>query len=154
MTKPPPIAEETLRAWRTSDPHRVVGRGHPVGDFLDAHEWEVIERAPGRLRIRAALPERVRNPRGELFGGFTPTYVDFCALHVFLAERPPEEPARWLSTASLRVDYFAPITGPTFEMRGEVLNRSRRSGCVEVRFYDEAGRLCASAQATLVVQEP
>ena len=36
--------EEMLRRWRSDDPQRVVGRGHPVGDFLEAHEWEVLER--------------------------------------------------------------------------------------------------------------
>jgi acyl-coenzyme A thioesterase PaaI-like protein len=138
-----------LRRWRTDDPKRVVGRGHPVGDFLEAHEWEVLERGERRLRIRSHLPERVKNPRGELFGGFTPTYVDFFALHVFHTARAAEEPPRWLSTANLRVDYFAPIAGPHFEMHGEVLNRSGRTGHVEVRFIAH-GKLCAVAQTTLI----
>jgi acyl-coenzyme A thioesterase PaaI-like protein len=142
-------AEGVLRRWRSDDPKRVVGRGHPVGDFLEAPEWEVLERGEARLRVCAQPPDHVMNPRGELFGGFTSTYLDFFALHVFHTSLAPGAPLRWLSTASLRVDYFAPITGPSFEMHGEVLNRSGRTGQVEVRFVVD-GRLCAMGHATLI----
>ena len=144
-------AEHAFRRWRSDDPKRVIGHGHPVGDFLEAHEWEVLERGQGRLSIRVQPPARVMNPRGELFGGFTTTYLDFFALHVFHASLAPGEPRRWLSTASLRVDYFAPISGPSFEMHGEVLNRSGRTGYIETRFVVD-GRLCAIGQATLIEQ--
>lgn len=143
-------AEAVLSRWSTDDPERVVGRGHPVGDFLDAHAWRVLVREPGRMRIRAELPAHVMNPRGELFGGFTPTYVDFFALHVFHTARDPGSPRRWLSTADLRVDYFAPIRGPEVEIEGEVLHRSGRTGHVQVKFFDEAEGLCALAQVTLI----
>lgn len=145
-----PDLEEFARAWATDDPARLVGRGHPVGDFLSAHEWRVLERAPGRLRVRATLSDAVRNPRGELFGGFTPTYVDFFALHVFHTARSPSEPRRWLATANLRVDYFAPIRGPEFEMEGSLLHRSGRTGYIEVRFRALDATLCALAQATMI----
>lgn len=144
-----PDIEEFARTWATDDPERVVGPGHPIGDFLEAPDWRVLERAPGRLHVRAGLPTAVRNPREELFGGFTPTYVDFFALHVFHTARGEGEPRRWLHTASLRVDYFAPVRGPAFEMLGSVLHRSGRTAHVEVRFLGE-GTLCALAQATLV----
>jgi len=142
--------EEMLRAWQTDDPRRLVGRGHPVGDFLDAPTWEVLERGEGSLRLRAVLPERVKNPRGELFGGFTPTYVDFVALHLFHSSQAANEPRRWLSTASLNVEYFAPIRGPVFEMAGEVLQRRGRSAFVQLRFLGAEGELCAVGQATLI----
>ena len=144
-------AERAWQRWRSDDPKRVIGRGHPVGDFLEAHEWEVLERGEGRLALRARPPQCVMNPRGELFGGFTSTYLDFCALHVFQTSRAPDAPPRWLSTASLHLDYFVPITGPSFEMHGEVLNRSGRTGQIETRFVVD-GRLCAIGQATLIEQ--
>jgi acyl-coenzyme A thioesterase PaaI-like protein len=143
-------AEQLLRRWATDDPTRVVGRGHPVGDFLDAHDWRVTARAPGSLRVRVALPPRVMNPRGELFGGFTPAYVDFFGLHVFHTLREPGVPRHWLSTAGLRVDYFAPIRGPELELHGEVLHRSGRTAHVQVRFQDDAQGLCALGQLTLI----
>lgn len=144
--------EQVLRRWHTDDPKRVVGPGHPVGDFLEAPKWEVIDRGPGTLRMRAHLPDQVKNPRGELFGGFTATYLDFAALHVFLTTRRPDEPPRWLITAALQVNYFAPITGPEFEMRGTVVNRSGRTGYVQIEFFDRSGALCAIGQVTLLEQ--
>ena len=149
--KPEQSAEQVLSRWRSENPNRVIGRGHPAGDFLEAYEWEVLERGEGKLKVRAQPPARVMNARSELFGGFTTTYLDFFALHVFHTSRTPDSAVRWLSTASLRMDYFAPITGPSFEMHGEVLNRSGRTGQIETRFVVD-GRLCAIGQATLIEQ--
>jgi acyl-coenzyme A thioesterase PaaI-like protein len=143
-------AEEMLRTWQTDDPRRLIGRGHPVGDFLGAPEWEVLARGDGSLLLRAGLPERVRNPRGELFGGFTPTYVDFVSLHLFHTSEHAGEPRQWLSTASLHVEYFAPIRGPEFEIAGEVLQRRGRTACVQTRFLSTDGDLRAVGQATLI----
>ena len=142
-------AEATLRQWSTEDPNRVIGRGHPVGDFLDAHAWSVVERAPGRLRVRATLPDRVMNLKGVLFGGFTPTYVDFFGLHVFHSLREPDAPRQWLNTLRLDVEYFAPIRGPEIGIAGEALHRKERTAHIEVRFED-AGTLCALAHLTLL----
>ena len=141
--------EEWAKAWESRDPARLVGRGHPIGDFLGADAWQVLARERGRLRVRCALVEAVRNPKGELFGGFTPTYVDFFALHVFHQSRAEGEPRQWLVTTHLRVDYFAPLVGPEFEMDGRVLHRRGRSGHVEIRF-EANGELCALAHATLL----
>ena len=147
-------AEEVIRRWSTDDPDRVVGSGHPVGDFLDAHEWRVLVRESGRMRIRARLPDRVMNPRGVLFGGYTPTYADFFALHVFHSSREPGAPRHWLATADLRVDYFAPIRGPEIEIEGRVLHRGGRTGHVQVEFSDDDDTLCALSQLTLVELRP
>ena len=48
-----PNVEELFRIWQTDDPRRLIGRGHPVGDFLDAPEWEVLARGDGSLRLRS-----------------------------------------------------------------------------------------------------
>lgn len=145
-------AEATIRKWSTDDPQRLVGRGHPVGDALEAHEWRVLLREPGRLRIRARLPDRVMNPRGELFGGYTPTYADFFGLHVFHASRAEGAPRRWLSTADLHVDFFAPIHGPEIEIEGRVIHKGGRTAHVQIEFFDDEGRLCALSQLTLIEQ--
>jgi uncharacterized protein (TIGR00369 family) len=145
-------AEAAIRRWDTDDPERLVGRGHPVGDYLDAWDWRVALREPGRVRVRARLPERVMNPRGELFGGFTPTYADFFGLHVYHSSRPEGAPRNWLSTADLHVDFFAPIHGPDIEMDGRVLHKGGRTGHVQIEFFDDAGRLCALSHLTLIEQ--
>src|SRR3954447_22325669 len=108
MTDP----KAAFHAWRTHAPGRVIGRGHPAGDFLEAYNWELLEERPGYLRIEAGLPDQVKNPRGQLFGGFAPTYVDLVAL--FTVRSGPDRataatgPRRWLATTNMRIDYFEP----------------------------------------------
>lgn len=133
------IPEELIRILRPEDPTRVIGRGHPVGDILEAYEWEVLVREMGRLRVRAHLPAAVRNPRGQLFGGFTGTYVDFMSLFTYWAGRENERAERrsWLATLNMRVDYFQPVMGPTFEMDGRVVHLRGSTGMVETRFFEE-----------------
>ena len=140
-----------MRAWRNPEPGRVIGRGHPAGDFLEAYDWKLLETRAGYLRIEAGLPAHVRNPRGQLFGGFTPTYVDMVALMTVNAgtERdgqPP--PRRWLATTNMRVDYFEPIVGPLFVIESELEKRRGRTCFVLTRFYQD-DELAAHAVTTM-----
>ncbi len=66
------------------------------------------EEREGVLRIEAHLPDHARNPRGQLFGGFTPTYVDLVAFFTVRAgtERVEARFRSWLATTNMRVDYF------------------------------------------------
>jgi len=103
-----------LRAWMSRGPGRLIGKGHAAGDFLEAYNWKVLEEGRDHLRIEAQLPVQVKNPRGQLFGGFTPTYVDLVALFTPRAGDPLEKSGfhTWLATTSMRIDYFEPILGP------------------------------------------
>lgn len=126
--------------WTKPEPGRLVGRGHTAGDFLGAHDWLVLEKREGYLRLECGLPDRVRNPRGQLFGGFTPTYVDMVALFTVHAgegiglDGPPR---RWLATTQMTVDYFEPITGPTFTIESELEKRRGRTSFVLTRFFQD-----------------
>jgi acyl-coenzyme A thioesterase PaaI-like protein len=145
----------TDRPWATSDPCRLIGRGHPAGDFLEAHEWAVLERRPGFLRIDAHLPEQVKNPRGQLFGGFTPAYVDLVALFTVLAGKDPAaRGARWLATTSIRVDYFEPVLGPRFAIESSLVKSRGHFRFVETRFLDTADVLLVFATTSLREVEP
>ena len=130
-----------LRAWAERKPGQLIGRGHPAGDFLEAYDWELVHGSPGFLRIRAHLPEHVKNPRGQLFGGFTPTYVDLIALFTVRAgeEHVDRRFRSWLATTNMRVDYFEPIVGPHFEIESRLLKKRGRTHFVETRFLIEGG---------------
>jgi acyl-coenzyme A thioesterase PaaI-like protein len=144
-----PASFETVRsAFWSPPPGRVLGRGHPIGDFLEAHEWELLERDVDRLRLRAHVPEAVRNPRGQLFGGFTPTYVDLIALLTFRAGHEGPGPRRWLATLNMRVDYFEPIRD-AFWVESDVVRRRGANAWIETRFKDADGTLLAFALTTL-----
>jgi acyl-coenzyme A thioesterase PaaI-like protein len=137
------------REWRTDDPKRLVGRGHPIGDFLEAYDWEVLEERAGYLRLACDLPPQVRNPRGDLFGGFTPTYADFIAVYTGRAGQRAEPPTTWLNTVHLTVEYFRPVTG-RFVVEGEVLHRTGKTWHMQVRFAGTGGELLALARATII----
>src|SRR3954467_11180527 len=138
-----------FRAWNNPEPGRLLGKGHPAGDFLDAFDWLLLEERPGYLRLEAGLPERVRNPRGQLFGGFTPTYVDLVALRtVHAGEDRSALPRRWLATTNMRVDYFEPIVGPTFVIESELEKRRGRTCFVVTKFFQD-DTLAAHAGTTM-----
>jgi acyl-coenzyme A thioesterase PaaI-like protein len=138
--QPPSLDPEAVRAWNTPEPGRLVGKGHPAGDFLEAWQWELLEEAEGLLRVRCHLPTQVRNPRGQLFGGFTPTYVDLFALFTVRAGRRgawTEGPPTWLATQSMRVDYLEPIVGPHFVVDSRLEKKRGRTNFVITRFMQD-----------------
>jgi acyl-coenzyme A thioesterase PaaI-like protein len=145
---PVEVPPAVRRAFAERPPGRLMGRGHPVGDFLEAHAWDLLEERRGFLRLRAHLPEQVKNPRGQLFGGFTPTYVDLIALLTCRAGEGWEGPRHWLATMSMHVDYVEPITDG-FRVESQLLRKRGRTCWVETRFLDEHGTLLANALTTL-----
>jgi acyl-coenzyme A thioesterase PaaI-like protein len=142
--------EERLRTWRNANPGRLVGRGHPAGDFLEAYEWVVLEQRSGYLKLDVHLPDHTKNPRGQLFGGFTPTYVDFVALFTVRAgDRLEPGVDYWLATTNMRVDYFEPVTGPRFSMESTLVKQRGKMCFVETRFLDGEGNLLVFAFTTM-----
>lgn len=125
--------------WAAPEPGRLVGRGHVAGDFLEAYDWEVLDKREGYLRLDVALPQHVRNPRGQLFGGFTPSYVDLVALFTVRvgADRLSRPPSRWRATTQMHIDYFEPITGPRFVIESELEKRRGRTNFVLTRFFQD-----------------
>lgn len=141
---------DPTRPWQSEAPDRLVGRGHPAGDFLEAYDWKILEQRSGYLKIDAHLPERAKNPRGQLFGGFTPTYVDFVALFTTRAAEDGPTPFRsWLATTNMRVDYFEPVLGPRFVIESQVVKERGRTVFVETRFLDAGGELLVFALTTM-----
>jgi acyl-coenzyme A thioesterase PaaI-like protein len=145
-----PDAGGARRRWSAARPGRLVARGHPAGDFLDAFDWELLEEHPGYLKVRATLPDRVKNPRGQLFGGFTPTYVDLVALFTVHAglDRARHAPRNWLATTNMRIDYFEPIVGPTFVIESTQERQRGRTHFVTTRFF-QGSELAVFALTTM-----
>jgi acyl-coenzyme A thioesterase PaaI-like protein len=148
---PPEQEPPFVRAWHQRQPGQLIGKGHPAGDFLEAYRWTVLEERPGVLRVRAILPAHVMNPRGQLFGGFTPTYVDLVALLTVRTEDSDERGRfrTWLATTNMRVDYFEPVTSPEFIIESRLVKRRKRTILVETRFYDPEDTLAVFALTTM-----
>jgi acyl-coenzyme A thioesterase PaaI-like protein len=141
----------SIRAWTSPPPGRVIGRGHVAGDFLEAYNWDLLEERPGLLRVSCQLPDHARNPAGQLFGGFTPTYVDMIALMTIRSGHRHEassESRPWLATTNMRVDYFEPILGPTFVIESQLEKARGRTNFVVTRFFQD-GDLAVHALTTI-----
>ncbi len=135
---PPPRVPTPLPAWASPPPGRILGKGHPAGDFLEAYEWDVVEQRDGFLALELHLPDHVRNPRGQLFGGFTPTYVDLIALLTVRGRRSAGDRPMWLATTNMRVDYFEPIVGPRFRVESTLERRRGKTLFVATRFFQDS----------------
>jgi acyl-coenzyme A thioesterase PaaI-like protein len=148
---PPESLPPFVRAWTQREPGQLIGKGHPAGDFLEAYRWRLLREEVGQLAIRAHVPDHVKNPRGQLFGGFTPTYVDLVALFTVRAGESRQEMRfrSWLATTSMRVEYFEPVVGPEFRIESRVVKRRGRTVFVETRFLDEGGELAVFATTTM-----
>lgn len=97
-----------------------------------------MEEATGLLVVQVHLPDHLKNPQGQLFGGFTPTYVDMVSLytvHTGDPDRDPTSPRSWLTTINMRCDYFEPIVEPTFTIRGELQNQRGLTSLVSTKFF-------------------
>ncbi|MEM9894192.1 MAG: PaaI family thioesterase [Actinomycetota bacterium] len=155
MATPDTPAETESPPFFDIPPNRLIGRGHAAGDFLEAYEWEVVEESPGRLVLDVHLPVHACNPLGQLFGGFTPTYIDLVSL---LATRAgpdrlnPDVDRHWLSTLNMRIDYYEPVVGPRFQVEATVEHRRGRTYLVTTKMRQE-GTLAVFALTTLRSQD-
>jgi acyl-coenzyme A thioesterase PaaI-like protein len=141
----------TDRPWTVTKPGQLVARGHTAGDVLEAWRWKILEERQGLLVVEAPMPKNLKNPQGQLFGGFTPTYVDLVSLytvHTGHPDRDPTSPRSWLTTINMRCDYFEPITAPTFTIRGEVINQRGLTSLVSTKFF-QGDTMAAHALTTL-----
>jgi uncharacterized protein (TIGR00369 family) len=122
--------------------------GHCAGDLLDAPGWTVLEESKGLIEIDARIPDRVLNPRQQLFGGFTGTYIDLVAIYT-VRTLLPERNDFWVTTINMRIDYLDPVLGPDVILRGELINQGRSTTLVSVTFLDAKGNKLVYALVTL-----
>lgn len=147
------VPEYVRSIWRNPPPGRVMGPGHPAGEFLEGTEWLLLEEADGRLVVDVPLVQAAKNFRGQLFGGFAPAYIDLIALRTVSAGTGAR-PHGWLLTLNLNVEYFEPVEGPRFVIESEILNRRGRTIFVGVKFRASAGGKVLLYATTLLLEQP
>lgn len=123
--------------------------GHNAGDLLESYKWRVLREEPGFIQVDAHLPGHLLNPRGQLFGGFHGTYVDIVSLYVARTLFAEDNQFKWSSTVNMRIDYFAPVSGPRFQLLGEVINDGRTTCLVSTTFRDFDDKKLVYAITTL-----
>jgi len=123
--------------------------GHPAGDFVESPKWKILKYEPGLVEIDAHLPKQVMNPRQQLFGGFTGTYVDIVSIHTARSVLTKDTASNWTTTINMRIDYLEPVLGPRFIMRGEMIKNGRATCLVATHFLDYEGTVLVYAVTTL-----
>ena len=123
--------------------------GHNAGDLVESTRWKILTEERGLVEVEAHLPEHLLNPRNQLFGGFTGTYVDMISIYTCRTLFDDENRFKWSATVNMRIDYFAPVLGPTFRLRGELINDGRTTCLVSTHFLDLDGNKLVYAITTL-----
>ena len=145
------VPEYVRAIWRNPAPGRLMGPGHPAGDFLGGPDWRVLEESDGRLIVDVPLVAAVKNFREQLFGGFAPAYIDLIALRTVSAGTG-ERSHGWLLTLNMHVEFFEPVEGPRFIIESTLVNRRGRTIFVETRFKNTDRKLLLFATVTLLEQ--
>ncbi len=128
--------------------------GHNAGDLVEARKWKILREEPGLVEIDAHLPEHLLNPRKQLFGGFTGTYVDMVSIFTVRSLYPDKDGFQWAATVNMRIDYFEPVLGPRFILKGELINDGRSTALVACHFLDIEGNKLVYAITTLRKNPP
>ena len=123
--------------------------GHNAGDLVESYKWAIIKEIPGELEVKAHLPERLLNPREQLFGGFHGVYVDLMSIYAARTLLTDAQPVRWSTTINMRIDYFAPVKGESFLLNSEVINDGKSTCLVATTFKSLEGVKLVYAIATL-----
>lgn len=133
------------------DPSRPIflKPGHNAGDLVEAHKWKILREEQGLVEVDAHLPSHLLNPRNQLFGGFTGIYVDMISVYTVRTLFNDENAFQWSTTVNMRIDYFAPVPGPRFLLKGELINNGRSTCLVATHFHDMDGNKLVYAITTM-----
>lgn len=123
--------------------------GHNAGDLVESSKWKILTENPGLVEVDAHLPVHLLNPRDQLFGGFTGTYVDMISIYTVRTLFAEQSEFKWSATVNMRIDYFAPVLGPRFLLKGELIRDSRSTCLVATHFTDMDGNKLVYAITTL-----
>jgi len=123
--------------------------GHNAGDLVESYKWSIIKKIPGELEVKAHLPERLLNPREQLFGGFHGVYVDLMSIYAARTLLTDTQSFKWSTTINMRIDYFAPVKGESFLLNSEVINDGKSTCLVATTFKSLKGVKLVYAIATL-----
>ena len=123
--------------------------GHNAGDLVEAHRWKILRQELGLVEVDAHLPDHLRNPRDQLFGGFTGVYVDMISIYTACTLFDAKNALQWSATVNMRIEYFAPVLGPRFLLKGELIKDGRSTCLVATHFNDMQGNKLVYAITTL-----
>jgi 1,4-dihydroxy-2-naphthoyl-CoA hydrolase len=111
-------------------------------ELLDYSDSEVLARVPVR--------EELKQPAGLLHGGvYAAVAESIASLATWLAVAPEGNTALGLSNST---SFLRPVTEGAVHAHATRLHRGRSTWVWDVRFTDDAGRLCALTRMTIAVR--
>ena len=125
----------------------------PPATIGQTMSFDLVEVGDGVAVFEGVTGPHILNPQGMVHGGWALTLVDSatgCAAHSTL-------PAGvGYTSISTQTNFTRPITATTGRVRceGRVINAGRQIITTEATVKDEAGRLLAHGQSTIMVLQP
>ena len=123
--------------------------GHNAGDLVESHKWKVLREELGMVEVDVHLPDHLLNPRKQLFGGFTGVYVDMVSIYAARTLFEETKEFQWAATVNMRIDYLAPVLGPRFVLKGEVIHDGKTTCLVASHLTDMDGNKLVYAITTM-----
>jgi 1,4-dihydroxy-2-naphthoyl-CoA hydrolase len=112
---------------------------------------ELLEYGDGMVRARVAVRDELKQPAGLIHGGVYAAIAEAIAsLATGFAVLESGHTAMGMSNAT---SFLRPITTGYVHAEALVLHRGRTTWVWDVRFNDDAGRLCAITRMTIAVRE-
>jgi 1,4-dihydroxy-2-naphthoyl-CoA hydrolase len=111
---------------------------------------EMVELADGEVRARVRLRDELKQPMGLLHGGVYASIAESLAsLATALGVLERGEIAVGLSNST---SFLRPVTEGSVHAHATRLHKGRTTWVWDVRFNDDAGKLCALTRMTIAVR--
>ena len=111
---------------------------------------ELLEVSAEEVRARVQVRDELRQPYGLVHGGVYASLAEsMTSLATGMAVLPEGSVAMGLSNST---SFLRPITAGTVHAHATRLHRGRTTWVWDVRFSDDAGRLCAVTRMTIAVR--
>jgi uncharacterized protein (TIGR00369 family) len=111
---------------------------------------ELLEVSGEEVRARVRVRDELRQPYGLVHGGVYASLAEsMTSLATAVAVFPEGSAAMGLSNST---SFLRPITAGAVNAHGTRLHRGRTTWVWDVRFSDDAGKLCAVTRMTIAVR--
>jgi 1,4-dihydroxy-2-naphthoyl-CoA hydrolase len=113
---------------------------------------ELLDYSPEEVRAQVAVREELKQPAGLVHGGvYAAVAESLASLATAFAVAGEGNTAMGLSNST---SFLRPITDGVIHAQASRIHRGRTTWVWDVRFTDDAGRLCAVTRMTIAVRPP
>lgn len=105
---------------------------------------------PGRLTADMPVDPKLLTGFGNMHGGVWSAACDhvlWCVCY------PHMEKGQWAATTEFKINLLAPVSRGTVTAQAEIISMTKQTAVVRIEMENE-GRLCCSAQGTVLIQNP